>query len=456
MTSSSRSRRTWTNFLAVIAPLVATFIFVACRSDEPQGAEPHCAADSDCSDGAECHLGQCVAAAACPGGQVLCAERCVDYDTDPANCGGCGNGCVSGELCAHGRCALTCGPSLVECDGRCTDPLTDRVHCGASGDCTGNDAGETCGPGFVCSAGACALTCQPGLVDCSGTCIDPLTNRLLCGATEDCAGLNAGERCAAGEVCTAGACELSCPDDLVGCGHHCIDPRTHPAFCGAEGDCDGERMGEACAPHEACVAGDCVLACPDDLVACDGACVDAQSDPLYCGAHGDCQDGDRGEVCGAEQFCAAGTCFSYCAPGLGICEGVCHDLLNDPERCGGCDVSCPQAANASPICIGGECGHACEPGWGACVGDPNDGCATDLSTDVNHCNGCGFSCPHRPNSTRSCAGGSCGYLCNAGWGDCNGSATDGCEANLSGAGQFCGSCGIICSPGQTCVMGVCT
>ena len=43
--------------------------------------------------------------------------------------------------------------------------------------------------------------------------------RLFCGAAAGCSGASAGQHCAPGEVCAAGACALSCPASLVECGN---------------------------------------------------------------------------------------------------------------------------------------------------------------------------------------------------------------------------------------------
>ena len=46
----------------------------------------------------------------CPTGQTRCNGECVDLDTDPDNCGACGNACGAGEPCADGICHCQYGP----------------------------------------------------------------------------------------------------------------------------------------------------------------------------------------------------------------------------------------------------------------------------------------------------------------------------------------------------------
>lgn len=41
----------------------------------------------------------------CPAGQKRCGNRCVNLQTDPANCGACGNACGAGQTCTAGACA---------------------------------------------------------------------------------------------------------------------------------------------------------------------------------------------------------------------------------------------------------------------------------------------------------------------------------------------------------------
>jgi hypothetical protein len=158
-----------------------------------------------------------------------------------------------------GTCELTCQQGLLACGGTCIDPDTDRMHCGASGDCAGANAGTACGAGQICNgSGACELSCQAGLIACNGTCIDPDTDRAHCGATADCQGANAGTACDAGEICNgSGVCELSCQAGLVACNGTCIDPDTDVTYCGASGDCMGVNDGTTCAANEGCSAGVC-------------------------------------------------------------------------------------------------------------------------------------------------------------------------------------------------------
>ncbi|MFO0755927.1 MAG: hypothetical protein U0359_05525 [Byssovorax sp.] len=66
------------------------------------------------------------------------------------------------------------------------------------------------------------------------------------------------------------------------------------------------------------------------------------------------------------------------------------------------------------------------------------------------------SCPSASNATSTCTTGACGYTCNAGFGDCDGSTATGCEDfNLQTSNTSCGVCGKACAAGSQCVNGTC-
>jgi endo-1,4-beta-D-glucanase Y len=78
---------------------------------------------------------------------VTCSSGCVDVQSDPANCGSCGNACGSGATCTAGRCVISCASGLQACSGVCVDVQTDPSNCGS--------CGNAC-PSGVCASGACA------------------------------------------------------------------------------------------------------------------------------------------------------------------------------------------------------------------------------------------------------------------------------------------------------------
>jgi hypothetical protein len=99
----------------------------------------------------------------------------------------------------------------------------------------------------------------------------------------------------------------------------------------------------------------------------------------------------------------------------------------------------------------------CNAGYFNCNNVAADGCEVNVNTDPTHCGNCLTNCgnlPHVSNST--CVNGSCVILvCSAGWFDCNGVASDGCESNVTTDPTHCGNCTNVCAAGHPCVGGVC-
>jgi tRNA A-37 threonylcarbamoyl transferase component Bud32 len=102
----------------------------------------------------------------------------------------------------------------------------------------------------------------------------------------------------------------------------------------------------------------------------------------------------------------------------------------------------------------------CDAGFSDCNGDRSDGCEADLAKDPANCGACGATC-NAGDGTLVCVKGHCEVArCQAAsLRDCNGDPGDGCEADLRTDEKNCGDCGSVCS-GQgakqaTCKAGKC-
>ncbi|MDB4941065.1 MAG: Tryptophan synthase alpha chain [Labilithrix sp.] len=91
------------------------------RDDDCNGKVDDSPADSACADGRSCEAGACV----CRGTQ--CGTTCVDTQTDPFHCGGCGVTCGDGTTCVAGACRCSAGGALC--------PPTDDHVCGLDERC---------------------------------------------------------------------------------------------------------------------------------------------------------------------------------------------------------------------------------------------------------------------------------------------------------------------------------
>lgn len=140
-------------------------------------------------------LSSCAALLGCDRGELTCeapkracGDTCVNVQTDPANCGGCGVACAADQICNAGACECPAGSSL--CGDACVDTKSDAANCGG--------CGKRCEANAVCDDGACAVECAAGKELCVSGCVDLSADRFNCG--------QCGNRCAQGQSCVAGRC----------------------------------------------------------------------------------------------------------------------------------------------------------------------------------------------------------------------------------------------------------
>jgi hypothetical protein len=211
------------------------------------------------------------------------------------------------------------------------------------------------------------------------------------------------------------------------------------ANCGACG-----RMCMLMNANATCTMGSCAVAsCAPGYGNCDGVptngCeVDLQVSTAHCGR--------CGMTCPAGQSCRGGACVAMCGASQMPCDGMCTSTQIDPSNCGFCGIRCPSSANATPSCAMGRCSLVCRSGFADCNGNPVDGCEVNLNDSVTHCGRCGTMCM-AANATVSCTSGTCRFVCNGGFADCDGDPRNGCEVNLNTSIAHCGSCGSVCVSG---------
>jgi hypothetical protein len=223
-----------------------------CNNNPGDGCELRLNASAACGRcGNSCvpPMGMCAGAigmescqSSCAANQIICGGACVSTQSDPNNCGGCGQGCAVGNRqqasCVNGVCNIQCVDGYADCNGRPADGCeiqvsTDASNCGrCENHCNGPNQFGTC------SNGVCTRTCAFGFADCDRN-VD-----------------NGCETEIARDVNNCGRCAVVCPDPLPGipacvdgmcraCGSlstFCPHPRRNPAnaLCcaGLGADCD--------------------------------------------------------------------------------------------------------------------------------------------------------------------------------------------------------------------------
>src|SRR5215212_5608996 len=120
-----------------------------------------------CKKNAQCCSGTC------------CSDKCTNLQTDPNNCGFCGNVCSSGN-CVNGACSACPSGTVELSNGTCARP---------------------CPTGGDCSAGGVACGCFRDTSTLQFYCGDASTGSGSCARDEDCP---------RGQFCTSPACVGAC------------------------------------------------------------------------------------------------------------------------------------------------------------------------------------------------------------------------------------------------------
>jgi len=281
--------------------------------------------------------------------------------------------------------------------------------------------------------------CPTGDTVCPRVAIDTQVDASNCGRL--------GEACFVAHgtpACSAGICEIvACEDGWADCDGEARTGCETDVRGGVE-NCGG--CGRACRPPHGlgiCAEGACELAaCDRGWSDCDGlvgnGCETRTGhSPEDCGA--------CGIACAPGLFCVDGACELHCELPWTPCDPACVDLRSDPDHCGRCGRACRLVHAATAACEAGACAVAsCEAGWGDCDGHGSNGCETDLLRDPAHCGRCGNACV-LDHATAACRGGACTIAaCDPGWEDCDGDRSNGCEVDLQTDAENCGACGRAC------------
>ncbi len=474
--------------------------------------------------GASCSAGKCVPS--CLSGYDNCdgdpTNGCeANLTNDPTHCGSCAACSLPNATaaCTNSSCTIaTCQPNTADCNGIASDGCetnlqTTAAHCGACTTACNSTNGTA-----TCSAGTCGITCATGFDNCDGNmtngCEVDLTKSVdHCGTCSTmCADQPNGTAICKSGVCgvsnctapfgdcdglPANGCEANedvDPTNCGGCGNRCVVPHATPkctiGVCGIStcdagwADCDGNpangcevnlmtdvgnchACGSVCAPANAvgaCVAGTCtVTLCKGNFQDCDkiasnGCEADTSSSVSNCGQCAAACNSNHGTP-----SCSGGVCSITCAAGFGNCDGNVNNgceatTTNDAGNCGACGTTCV-AQNGTAACLNSVCTvSSCNAGFQNCDGKYSNGCEANLSTDLSNCGACTNVC-NSTSGTATCTSGQCGITCTSGFGNCDNLVANGCETNLGTSLQNCGVCNQVCAPANAvgaCASGACS
>jgi IgGFc binding protein len=183
----------------------------------------------------------------------------------------------------------------------------------------------------------------------------------------------------------------------------CAEP-SKPICDTASGNCvaclptqDGCPTGQYCT-----AANECAIGCTDQGDCTIGTVCDATINTCVgCVSDTDCP---LGSVCGQGQACLAGCSATQACAGADTCcnSTSCFDLQTSVTHCGDCAKACPLPDHAVPTCVGAACGFVCDAGFDDCNLDPTDGCEHNDLQDG--------PCTCTPGSTKSCYSGAPGTV----------------------------------------------
>ncbi len=375
-------------------------------------------------------------------------------DNNGVNCAELPN--VASASCSNSQCTnLNCDAGWGNCDndasnGCETDLETSLLHCGRCSTATVDAACEFGTRGVasaVCVAGKCNITCDPGRSNCQ--------NSLSCtpavaGCTEDVFVSGTGRD----------GCETAIDSDKLNCG----------ACNNVCEDANNVTLAN-------CVASACdIVTCATDKADCDGdpanGCEASSSQAELCNASNTCQgpstagtttiSGDRARPNNANEYidCSIPTSFGGDPASSWACVRNASNTAYECQvsTCGVGFSACTTPSVCDPLNTTSNCttcGNVC--GTGAI-------CTGSATTDDCKCTAAGETCRQTGTNynSASCSGTNCVLNCSAGFADCDGLSTNGCETNINLDATNCGGCnalapnpgiGLVCGAGASCNAG---
>jgi hypothetical protein len=117
-----------------------------CRCSNKAQQNQCLAACRECNGNTSRLCGSCGTYSCCPASATCCNGTCTNKNSDPHNCGACGNVCpASTSVCNQGTCS-GCG-GLTYCNGVCVNIAFDTENCGG--------CGIVCADFEACNGGHC-------------------------------------------------------------------------------------------------------------------------------------------------------------------------------------------------------------------------------------------------------------------------------------------------------------
>ncbi len=365
-----------------------------CNTMAADGCEADLASDTTCGSctnacsGATplCSGGTCVSGCMAPT-PTRCGMTCTNTDTDPQNCGSCGNVCpdpanASPTCSATGGCGFACDPGWADCNGLPGDGCERNIR--TATDCGG--CGVACAPmnaTGTCATGTCAIaSCSTGYGDCNTMpgdgCEADITTPMRCGScTNACTVANGVPGCS-GSTCTIAGCLPGFDDCNSVFADGCEELLTT-----YYADMDMDTYGDPTMAMAFCLG-----AAPAGWVTRDMDCRDFDMDsypsaPPLCdepAVDNDC-DGDSdesygvGTTCRCEAGAAAGTVgcdtatMSSCAYPAEICNGFDDDCVGGADDTFACALGATRTCTTPCGSVGTQvCNATCA--WGACTPPP--------------------------------------------------------------------------------------